>query len=198
VSGTLVAEAQHDNQRRELLVGSRRSASPEWESVVSELYAAQYRSLVRYALSFVSDLQAAEDVVQQSFMEFLYRRPILRVPGRELAYLRVVVAHTAVKALTRQRRLNPLPDEELELGLLGTLASAEEEAVANSEASHVASVLRELPPRQRETLALAMEGFQPSEIARVLGIDPNAARVSLHHARAKVQARLATGGAAAA
>ena len=158
--------------------------------MVSELYTAHYHSLMRYAMYFGLDRQAAEDVVQQSFMEFLRARPILEVPGRELAYLRRVVERAAVRALSSWMRLSPLPDEELEPGL-GTHASAEEEAVANLGTSAVASVLRELPLRQRETLALTMEGFQPSEIARVLGIEPNAVRVSLHHARTKVQARLA-------
>jgi RNA polymerase sigma factor (sigma-70 family) len=188
VSGTLAGEGQHDNRGRELLVGSRPPAGREWESAMSELYATYYPSLVRFALVLVRDLPTAEDVVQQSFLEFLRRNRSLEIPERENAYLRVIVKNMALRALTAKSRLSPVPDEALDRG---TLASAEEEAVGNLGASDVASVLRELPPRQRETLALTMEGFQPSEIARILGIEPNTVRVSLYHARMKVLAHLA-------
>ena len=62
--------------------------------------------------------------------------------------------------------------------------------MANSEAGAATDVLRELPRRQRETLTLAIDGHRPAQIARLLGIEPKAVRVNLHHAHAKVLARL--------
>ena len=44
-------------------------------------------------------------------------------------------------------------------------------------------VLRALPPRQRQVFALTIEGWTPTEIADMLGIDPAAVRASLKKAR---------------
>ncbi len=44
-------------------------------------------------------------------------------------------------------------------------------------------VLRALPPRQRQVLALTVDGWTPAEIAEMLGIEPDAVRASLMKAR---------------
>lgn len=47
----------------------------------------------------------------------------------------------------------------------------------------VIPVLRALPPRQRQVLALTIDGWPPAEIAELLGIDPAAVRSNLMKAR---------------
>ena len=130
-------------------------------------------------------------------MMLLTRWPALDRPERELAYLFAVVRNAAKSALRRQPP-NLLPGGDLDLGIFPALPSAEEQAMANSGAGAATDILRELPRRQRETLTLAMDGYRPAEIARLLGIEPNAVRVNLHHARAKALARLARDSAPAA
>ena len=51
-----------------------------------------------------------------------------------------------------------------------------EEAEAWLQAQQVIAVLRALPPRQRQVLALTIDGWPPAEIAELLGIDPAAVR----------------------
>lgn len=166
----------------------------DWPSAVDRLYVEYRDLLLRYARSLTQDRQAAEDLVQESFEVLLRRPPGMVLPGRELAYLRAVVRNASISAL-RHRLPLPLPDFEshpgrgaLRPGLGGALPSAEEEVVAHSEIADVADMLRELPQRQREVFGLTMQGFSPSEIACMLGIEPNTVRGSLHHARVKVQA----------
>lgn len=57
------------------------------------------------------------------------------------------------------------------------------EAEAWLQAQQVITVLRALPPRQRQVLALTIDGWPPAEIAELLGIDPAAVRSNLMKAR---------------
>ncbi|MFB9474755.1 sigma factor-like helix-turn-helix DNA-binding protein [Nonomuraea salmonea] len=49
----------------------------------------------------------------------------------------------------------------------------------------------QLPPRQREVLQWSRAGYKPAQIAKILKIDPNTARVNLHYARKRMREALA-------
>ena len=51
------------------------------------------------------------------------------------------------------------------------------------QAQQVIAVLRALPPRQRQVLALTIDGWSPAEISELLGIGPAAVRSNLMKAR---------------
>ena len=57
------------------------------------------------------------------------------------------------------------------------------EAEAWLQSQQVTGILRALPPRQRQVLALTVDGWAPAEIAELLSIDPAAVRSSLKKAR---------------
>jgi len=58
-----------------------------------------------------------------------------------------------------------------------------EEAEAWLQKQQVIEVLRALPPRQSQVLALTLDGWSPAEIAALLDIDSSAVRSSLMKAR---------------
>jgi RNA polymerase sigma-70 factor (ECF subfamily) len=58
-----------------------------------------------------------------------------------------------------------------------------EEAEAWEQKQQVIGVLRALPPRQCQVLALTLDGWSPAEIAGLLGIAPSAVRANLMKAR---------------
>ena len=147
-----------------------------------ELFDAYCGVLYSWARRYVRDAAAAEDVVQDVFAVLLGRWPVLDDPMKFRAYLFTVTRNCAMAALRRQPTLNQLPSENLDPGFMPALPSAEEEALVNSETRITIRVLLQLPRRQRETLALALDGYSAAEIARLLGITPNAVRVNLHHA----------------
>lgn len=55
---------------------------------------------------------------------------------------------------------------------------------------HITEVLRALPPRQRQVLALTLDDWSPTEIADLLAIDPSAVRSNLLKARRNAAAHL--------
>jgi RNA polymerase sigma-70 factor (ECF subfamily) len=63
--------------------------------------------------------------------------------------------------------------------------------IIGDEQKHVLDLLRRLPERQRQVMAWYYDGHKPAEIATMLSIAPGAVRVSLHKARAALQAYLA-------
>lgn len=63
--------------------------------------------------------------------------------------------------------------------------------IIGQEQERILVLLRRLPERQRQIMAWCYDGYKPAQIADILGIDPGAVRVSLHKARAALQAYLA-------
>ena len=146
--------------------------------VVTEIYDAHFKSLVRLAVLLVRDVQTAEEVVQDSFeaMHLASRR--LRDSERALQYLRQTVVNKS-RSVLRHRKVvemhapKPGPDEP----------SAEHAAMAILERSAVAAALRALPERQREAIALRYYAdFSEADIAQAMGISKGA--VKSHTARA--------------
>ena len=158
------------------------------DEAVTQLYSAQYRSLVRLAALLLRDVGAAEEVVQDSFvaMHGSWRR--LRDPDLALAYLRQAVVNRSRSAL-RHRSVEqrhapaPMPDQ----------ASAEHGALETLEREDVIRALHRLPRRQREVLVLRYYvDLSEAQIADAIGISRGAVkshasrgmatlRVSLEH-----------------
>jgi RNA polymerase sigma factor (sigma-70 family) len=164
---------------------------------LTALFVANFRELRTLAWRIVRDGATAEDVVQDSFIlmhSHWDRISGLQHPQQE-AYLAKVVYNRALQALRHRHRVVLLSELESELP---TSADAETLALANAGSNVVTGELARLPRRQREVLSLTVDGHSPIEIADILGIEANAVRVHLHHARAKVRARLASTGVLAA
>jgi RNA polymerase sigma factor (sigma-70 family) len=67
------------------------------------------------------------------------------------------------------------------------------EAEAWLQRQEVTQVLQALPPRQRQVLALTIDGWTPAEIADLLGIDSAAVRSNLMKARRNAANQRRTG-----
>lgn len=154
------------------------------DEAVTQLYAAQYRSLVRLATLLLRDVAAAEEVVQDSFiaMHGAWRR--LREPDRALAYLRQSVVNRARSALRRRKVEErhapaPMPDH----------ASAEQGAMEALEHQELIRALHALPGRQREVLVLRFYiDLSEAQIAETIGISRGA--VKSHASRGMATLRL--------
>ncbi len=140
------------------------------DTAVEELYAAQYRSLVRLSVLLVRDVETAEEVVQDAFVAMHGRWPTLREPDKALAYLRQVVVNRSRSVLRHRgvqaRLVPPVGDTQVEDG-----------AVAAEQRSAVLDALRTLPERQREVLALRyFLDLTEADIAHTLGISRGAVK----------------------
>lgn len=151
--------------------------------VLTEIYCAEYNSLVRMAASLVRDIDTAEEVVQDSFVATQAAWPQLRDSEKALAYVRQSVMNRARSVVRRRMvadRHPPKPEPDA--------PSAEYSALTELDRSAVMSALRLLPQRQREVLVLRFYlGLREGQIAATMGITKGTVKV--HVARAMTAMR---------
>jgi RNA polymerase sigma-70 factor (sigma-E family) len=155
----------------------------EADLAITQLYHAEYRSLVRMAAMLVGDTGTAEEVVQDSFiaMHAAWRR--LRDAEKALHYLRRSVVNRSRSVL----RHRIVVDKHLPKGE-PDMPSAEQSAITRLERSAVVAALLTLPERQREALVLKYYlDLSEEEVAAAMRISRGA--VKSHTARGKAALR---------
>lgn len=153
----------------------------------SAFYREDFWRVASYVMFMGTTSSDAYDITQEA-MAITYRR------WREVTSPRAFVRTVARRAFAHYKHTIERPVGEIHESatlLFGAPTdSTEALAFANVNSANLADELGRLPRRQREVLALTVDGHSPAEIADILGIEANAVRVHLHHARAKVRARL--------
>lgn len=151
------------------------AAEARWEQAV-ELLDAYGNSILRLAYSYLHDPADAEDILQDTLIQFLRQGPAFESGGQAKSWLLQVAANLS-KNRIRYRRLrdtDPLPE---------SLAAEQREDL-----SFVWEAVRSLPQPYREVIHLFYyEGYPTAEIAAIL--DVNEATVRTHLRRGRVRLR---------
>lgn len=135
------------------------------ETALTHLFERHSRLVYAMALRVLSDPAAAEDVVQEVFMQ-IWRSPMSYVAERGGlgGWLAVVARNRAIDALRRRRPSDPL--DGLPLASSFDLAGQSERNLLLEKAR---AVILTLPPAERSALELAFfEGLTHTEIAAKL------------------------------
>lgn len=153
----------------------------EWFDTV---YSAHYPSLVRLAYLTTGNLPAAEDVVQDVFIEWYRRRESVRHP---VAYLRRAVVSRCT-SWVRRRSL-----ERRHGASIGFAADAGSPG-PDADAPAVREALSRLKPRQRAAIFLRYYLDLPeAEIAAALGCRSGTVKSLLHRSLAILRGQLDEG-----
>jgi RNA polymerase sigma-70 factor (ECF subfamily) len=185
-------EAGEDDRLIERVAAGDRAAL---EALVRRHQAAVHR----LARSLTSSEQAAEDVLQETFVTVLRRAETYRGEGSVRSWL-LTVARRAAARHRRVRAGEPKAAEIVPLDALGLAAgwgddSPEMAAAAAEERGALRQALERLAEDDRSIIVLRdLEGLSGAEAADVLGLTPGAAKVRLHRARLKLMASLEKGG----
>jgi RNA polymerase sigma-70 factor (sigma-E family) len=180
-----VGELQEVVSVRETSPAHTTEAGDCWaaDQALTEIYCAEYDSLVRMAASLVCDIDTAEEVVQDTFVATQGAWPQLRDSDKALAYVRQSVMNRA-RSVIRRRMVADRHPPKCE----PDVPSAEYSAIMQLERSAVMSALRLLPQRQREVLVLRFYlGLREGQIAATMGIGRGTVKV--HIARAMTAMR---------
>lgn len=133
-------------------------------------------SVLRLAYSYLHNMADAEEILQESLIQFLKTAPRLENERHERAWLLRVAANLSKNriAYDRLRRTDELDE---------TLAAEEREDL-----SFVWEAVKSLPVRDREVIHLFYyEGFSTGEIARILGQKETTVRSRLMRGREKLK-----------
>jgi len=155
-----------------------------------EAYADLIRSrgdrLYAIAQRILRDADRAEDALQEALVIAWRDLPGLRDPARFDAWLhRLTVRACIDEALRERRRVASLRVVQIEI------ASDVDDMVSVADRDQLERGFRRLPPDQRALLVLRhYAGFEPAEIAEMLGIPAGTARSRLHHAHRAMRAAL--------
>lgn len=147
-----------------------------------EVYEREYRALASLAFSLTGNWAVAEELVQEALFRLHKRWSRVRDDDRPGAWLRRVLLNLAT---SRARRLAA---EARALARLGR--ERRPEAGLSDEAAQFWAVVRGLPRRQAQVLALYYAEDRPvADIARILDCAEGTVRAHLHQGRAAVAAR---------
>lgn len=145
-------------------------ASPE--TIFKELFSAEYSKLCRYALTYMQDEHAAEDVVQDTFIRIWEtRRELITSPDIRY-YLVTAVRNNCISALRKQKS-NKLrfPENAPEGEAEPFLTSMQHHQEAEERSSRLSKALDTLPPKCREVFLMTkMQGLSYRQVAEGLGI----------------------------
>ena len=133
-------------------------------------------SILRLAYSYLHNLSDAEEVLQDTLIQFLKTAPALEGPRHEKAWLLRVAANLSKNRLdyNRIRAADELNEE---------LVAEEREDL-----SFVWEAVKALPVHQREAVHLFYhEGYTTAEIGRLLGRREATVRSDLRRGRAKLK-----------
>jgi RNA polymerase sigma factor (sigma-70 family) len=141
-------------------------------------YAAPIHDFLRWT---VRDADAAQDLVQNTFLSAYERRSSLRDPAAVKGWLYRIAHNLAMNHLSRSRPTDTLDDD---MPFASTSPLPVEVVATDETVQLVWDAAASLEPRQFAVLDLTLrKGLSSSEVAVALGIDAAAASLAVHRAR---------------
>jgi RNA polymerase sigma-70 factor (ECF subfamily) len=180
------------------------------EAAFADLVAAHHSSLLRLALTFVSDHGAAEEVVQETWLGVIKGLPSFeRRSSLKTWIFRILVNRARTRGGRDGRLVNfsmfgDLDDEPsgvadrfsaegrwLQPPSIWHEHNPEELLLRRELADWLQDAISSLPANQRAVISLRdIEGVEAPEVCNILGIRETNQRVLLHRARTRVRAAL--------
>ena len=159
------------------------------ESIVEEAYDAYAGRIKAFARAAVRDEDAADDLVQETFLRFVREVRRGAEPDNVAGWLYRVCANLVT---SRGRRRSVAERMKSLLIDRSTSSSPEEDVLRGAESERLHDVLAELPADARVALLMAAEGFTAVEIGVAIGRTAGATSTYICRARIRLRERLST------
>jgi RNA polymerase sigma-70 factor (ECF subfamily) len=165
------------------------------EQAFAVLVGRHQASVFRLARAMTHGREAAEDILQQTFLSAWRGLAGFRGDASVRTWLFTIARHAVFQ---REARLAREPIDETpidELGIQAGWGQADPERLAIRSEAHarLSAALASLEPGEREVLTLReLEGLSGDETAALLGVSLSAVKSRLHRARLRLAAALRT------
>ena len=160
---------------------------------VMAAYDENQRRLTSYAYALTRDADAADDLVQETFLRLVKEHAAGREPENVTAWLYRVCSNLATsrgrRGVVARKFLERRPAEETEV-------AAEIEILRHELSETLLAALTILPDDQRSALVMAAQGFSGREIADALGRTETSTRTMMFRARERLRTFLVAEGVA--
>jgi RNA polymerase sigma-70 factor (ECF subfamily) len=179
----MVADRRVDEERLIAhMIGYQKGSMDDFEG----LYAAVRQPLLRYLWTFVRNAAAAEDLLQETFLQIHRARQTYTPPRPVRPWIYAITRHVALMHLrSGRRRKEVLADDQLP----EVPVPPEMEKLADRATLH--QLLSELPRQGQEVLMLHhLLGMSFQEIGQILGITAGTAKVRSHRALKSLRQQL--------
>lgn len=168
----------------EKLIGKLRLGD---EAAFHSLFTQFYSSLCSFALKYIDDRDAAEDIVQECFLKYWAKREDFDNPYKLKSFLYLVVRNSCLNYIRDNRKqAGTVPDED-------RLISEEFliELTVEEEAYRILyQAIEGLPPQMKAVIYHALDGLKNSEIAEKMQISEHAVHASKKKAYKKLRENL--------
>jgi RNA polymerase sigma-70 factor (ECF subfamily) len=163
------------------------------ESSFEELIGPFYPRIYRWALVITGDPDSADDVTQEAVIRAYRYFDTFRGESSLSTWLYSITRNVAVEMMSREagreKKRDQISAEEMVAGTSGDFGTDDPDDRQLLEI--VRSFFRELSARQREIFDLVdLQGYGPTEAAKMLGIDAATARTHLLRARRTIRSRI--------
>jgi RNA polymerase sigma factor (sigma-70 family) len=166
-------------------------ASSTVREIVEDAFDTHAQQLKAFALAAVHDNDAADDLVQETFLRFVRQVRVEGVPDNIGGWLHRVCANLVI---SRGRRETVATRKKALLVDRSVGASPEDHVIRTDEGVRLRNALAELPTDARTALLMAASGFSAAEIGDAIGRTANATSTYICRARIRLRELLSPAG----
>ena len=150
----------------------------------------EYRDgLVFYLNSYVSDLHVAEELVEETFVKLVLKKPRNKEIGSFKTWLYTIARHVAVDHYRKTRKHRTVSLEEVPVG--ADESNLEIVYLREERKIQLHRALRRLKPTYRQALWLMyFEGFSHKQLATVMGKSVHSVETLVYRARQSLKTEL--------
>ena len=127
------------------------------KDALRRIYEKYKNELLKLAVVLVNDVNAAEDAVQDVFVNFAQSAAEIRISGNLKKYLAVCVANRIRNRKRDQQRHRLASIEDADC-TISDLKRPEQWAILSEQLKRLSSAMAQIPDEQREVIALYMQG----------------------------------------
>ncbi len=153
-----------------------------------QLYERYAGKLFATAMRYMKNRDDAEDVLQDSFIKIYQKIDTFRADCPLEAWLRKIVANTALKSLQKQPDYLQHVDNQ---NVSDEIIQREDSSIAGLHFEQLMNIVNDLPEGCRMIFNLyAIEGYQHNEIAEMLGVTEGTSKSQYSRAKMLLQQKL--------
>ena len=150
-----------------------------------QVYKLYYKAMYNTALRILNDSGAAEDIMQESFLEAFRSIDAYREEASFGSWLRKIVVHKSIDELRKSKDMVSM--DEMDIELADQIDEEDFMQILSIKVEEIRKAIHRLPDSYRIILSLyLLEGYDHEEIAQVLDISNNLSRTRYSRARKKL------------